>query len=159
MNAPILFALAYLAGTLAGIVSGLLLPWWASGGAAYLVGPGVFCLMFWRALKVVSTGDRPAIPATVRFVVETDTAKGVALGAFFGALAGAAAIDLAEVFPALQWPGHDIDGALLAILVGLAWAVGSVASDEEPISPFRAGLGLYLVVIVLSLLPILWGAL
>jgi hypothetical protein len=79
----------------------------------------------------------------------------------FGAFAGAAAVDASEVLDALVWPGHEVDGSVLALLVALAWLLGVVVSDEDDATfrPWLCGLGLYLFTLALTVFPAVWEVL
>lgn len=161
-----LFAVAYLVGTVAGIGSGLAMPWHLSGvvgWVTYIVGG----IVMWEARKDFErtlAAFRDCAPRDLRqraikdHVARQVRQSVVRMGIMFGCFSGAFAVGIVQVVPALEWPGHTIDGALLALLVALAWAVGTVASDERDINPGVAGFGLYLVVVALAMLPVLWGS-
>jgi uncharacterized membrane protein len=168
MTRPLLFAVAYIGGTMAGIVAGFVFPWHLSGSigwAVYLAG-GLSLFERRRDFNRTLAIFRDCAPLDLRqrairaHVADQERGVILRMGATFGCFAGATAVSLVDVLPALQVNGHDarIDGALLASLVALIWASISAAVDDRVIDPALRGASLYLVVAALSLLPFMWGA-
>lgn len=150
-----LFSLSHLIGTLAGIVTGLLLPWWISGVTGWA---GLIAAFAWylrgAEWDTVDGARRRASHAA-------------GFGWIWGAFSGALAVDAAEALDLLTWPGHDDHGygIIVALVVSLAWAIGDlVTPDDEdaaprPFRPGRVGLVLYLVIAALTLGPGVWEVL
>lgn len=138
-------AVAYLFGTVLGVISGWGLSFWFTGVTG------------WLLLLFVTWHNAVVDP---NHLYDSRRSRAVAWGAAFGAWSGAAAADVPEVLGALVWPGHETDGVFFAFLVALAWLIGCIISpDDEVDQPMRAGLGLYVVVVVLSYGPPLWEVL
>ncbi len=165
VSPSIIFAAAYLVGTAIGIPSGLLLPWLFAGAPAWAL---LIAVLVIRPLKPTPTQCMRArlsgIPLDVWHEEHDARVRCLALGLFWGAMAGAAAASMPTLLDALVWPGHDDGGfgPLVAGLVAVAWAVGVALEDETespPLRPNLAGFGLYLAVVTLSALPALWEVL
>lgn len=142
MNPRHTFAVAYLAGTLLGVVAGASLPFWLSGAAGYLVGLVVAALCF-------------------RLDVDRANSRALFFGSMLGAFAGAIAADVPEV---ARWftyaPIPDVTTG--ALLVAAAWLVGEVVTDDAtagPPRPLATGLVLYAIVLAIAAAPIAWGVL
>jgi hypothetical protein len=165
MKTSIIFSLAYFGGVALGLIGGHLLPWWASGVVGWSVAiVGVVV----NRLAVVTLVRRAAglsrsqrIYPLFAHLMRQRQSRMVTIGTSFGAFAGAAAVDASEVLDALVWPGHEVDGSILAMLVALAWLLGVVVSDEDDATfrPWVCGLGLYLFTLALTVLPAVWEVL
>ncbi len=169
MKTSIIFSLAYLGGVGLGLVGGHLLPWWASGVVGWSAIVGGFLARWmthrdfireWQTFNPSASMDAKARALVSNFKARRESAA-VVLGVSFGAFAGAAAVDASEVLDALVWPGHEVDGSVLALLVALAWLLGVVVSDEDNATfrPWLCGLGLYLFTVVLTVFPAVWEVL
>lgn len=143
MTTAHVFAACYLAGLAVGAVCAAELPWWLSGGPA------------WVLLLTTIAAD---IISTPRWGVEKSKALG--FGCFFGAMSGAAAADFAEVADLLIWPGHDSTAAMSAALgVGACWALASVLITPSYMTntrhPAIVGAWLYIGTAVIAYAPLL----
>lgn len=165
MTHATIFAVACLVGTLVGMPSGHYLPLWLSGAPAWVMAAAALLI---RPLRPSQQDWRWAFAA-----VQPDLVRGrirqldeahsrrvacLALGLFWGAMAGAAATSMSTVLDWLLWPGHDDDGwgVAVATLAAMGWLVGAAVDvEDEPLRPGRAGLFLYLVVVTLCALPAL----
>lgn len=135
-------AVAYLFGTVLGVISGWGLSWWCSGVTGWLLLFGL--VMLYALLDERNTND-------------LEKERAVAWGAVFGAWSGAAAAEVPEVLDALIWPGHEVDGCIAAVVVAVAWLLGCIINrDDEVDQPMRACFGLYAVVVLLSYGPPMW---
>lgn len=135
-------AVAYLLGTILGVISGWGLSWWCSGVTGWLLLFGL--VMLYALLDERNTND-------------LEKERAVAWGAAFGAWSGAAAAEVPEVLDVLVWPGHETDGVFAAFLVALAWLIGcTISRDGEPDRPYLVGITLYAITHVLSYGPPLW---
>lgn len=168
MRPDVVFALAYLGGSLVGVLFGWMLPWWISGVAAYALGIAGYASTRWcdrrHAWAISHDAWLRPLPAQVfatrRHLREREALSCATLGSFFGALAGAACADASELLDLATWPGHEVDASILAVGVALAWLLGTVVSeDDHAFRPGRAGLGLYLVTVALAAFPAVWEAL
>ena len=138
-------AVAYLLGTILGIVTAWGLPWWASGVTGWML-----------LLSLTAYGWL----VDANNLYDPRTRDAVAWGAAFGAWSGAAAAEVPEVLGALVWPGHETDGVFFAFLVALAWLIGCIISrDEEPDRPLRVSLAMYAITLALSYGPTMWEVL
>lgn len=169
MSLSIIFAVAYFLGTCVGVASGLLLPWWLSGAAAWVLAGA---LMVWpllrpsqRALQRIFEHDPPQVVGDrLRALMDRCAAMNlrVVLGLFWGAMAGAGATSMPAVLDWLLWPGHG-DVALCVMLAGVvaaSWLLVSLADvGEDDCRPGLVGLALYLAVVTLCALPALWEVL
>lgn len=135
-------AVSYLVGVILGLFTGWALPWYASGCTGWLL----FACAFLYGEHVDQSDDH-----------DWRRERVVAVGASFGAWAGAAAAEVPEMLGVLAWPGHESDGAFVALLVAASWLMGCIVAREgEAESPVRDGLSLYLLTIVLAYGPPLW---
>lgn len=169
MSASSIFAVAYLVGTLIGLLAGLLLPWWLSGAPAYVAAAS---LIIWPRIRPTDAelcrafdrGPPQEIGRRIESLMDSVARRNVALthGTFWGLLSGAAVVSMPAALDWFLWPGHATSGwgYLAAVLVAVGWLFGTVVDDEaDPLRPGRAGLGLYLVVVTLCALPALWEVL
>ena len=143
MNTAQVFAALHLAGTCIGIAWADRMPWWLGGLPAYVLGA-----------LVVIVGVQ--LGTWMRRAWWTDAA---AWGVFWGAMLGAAAVDSAEFADWLTWPGHESTFMVAsALTVSFAWAFASVAMPLDKgrdIKPARVGLALYVIVAIVSCVPLL----
>jgi len=166
---PVVFAVAHLAGTLVGLPSGALLPWWISGAPAWVLAGLVLWLRPFgptdRQWERAFTDRGPSqVGWRVRLLNEQHAQRVASLahGLFWGCLAGSLATSFGTAVTRLVWSYEDHGyGAVVAVVMSLGWLVGSATEDEAaaPTSPMLTGLGLYLVVAGLCLLPVLWEVL
>lgn len=169
MTPATIFAAAYLTGTLVGMPSGHHLPLWLSGAPAWAMAAAALLI---RPLRPSQRDWRWAFAAVQPDLVrdriqQLDEAHArrvacLALGLFWGAMAGAAATSMPAVLDWLLWPGHDDHGlgTAVATLAAMGWLVGAAIDvEDEPLRHGRAGLFLYLVVVTLCALPALWEVL
>lgn len=169
MRPSVVFAVAHLAGTLVGLPSGALLPWWCSGAPAWILAGLVLWL---RPLGPTSaqweqafTDRGPSqVGWRVRLLNEQHALRVASLahGLFWGCLPGTLAASWSDVVSMVLWPYDDRGfGLVVAVVMSLGWLVGAATEDEAaaPTSPMLTGLGLYLAVAGLCSLPILWEVL
>ncbi len=132
MRPATIFALAHLAGTLVGLPSGALLPWWLAGAPAWLLAGLVLWLrplgptgQQWE--RAFTDRGPSQVGWRVRLLNEQHAQRVASLahGLFWGCLAGTATED----------------------------------ESTAPPSPMFTGLGLYLVVAGLCALPVVWEVL
>ncbi len=169
MSPATIFSAAYLVGTSIGIPSGFLLPWLFAGAPAWiLAGMAILQRPFGPSQRewdrAFTRGPTELIGERIRHLNDEHAHRVacLALGLFWGAMAGAAAASMPTLLDALVRPGHDDGGfgPLVAGLVAVAWAVGVALEDESPpLRPNLAGFGLYLAVVILSAMPALWEVL
>ena len=168
MRPAVVFAVAHLAGTLVGLPSGAMLPWWCSGAPAWLLAGLVLRLRplapRWCEWEACATDRSPRSTWHLRAVWERhdQRVRAVALGLFWGCLAGTLAASWSDLVSPVLWPYDDRGfGPVVAVVMSLGWLVGSATEDEAaaPTSPMLTGLGLYLVVAGLCSLPVLWEVL
>lgn len=170
MKPSTVFAVGYLVGTAAGMPAGAWLPWWWSGLPAWLLGCSAGTLSILGPSE--ENRDQAFMNAPARHVVQRFQAlddkyrwlnRCLALGLFWGAMAGASATAMPQVLSALVWPGHDDAGlgVVAATLTALGWLVGAMLEpDDAPaLRPGVVGLGLYLVVTATCAMPVLWEVL
>jgi hypothetical protein len=153
----VVFAVAHLAGTLVGLPSGAMLPWWISGAPAWVL---LAAARRWysRPIRLPATwfGRRAVI-----WVPRPDR-RDVSLGLFWGCLASTLAASWSDLVSLVLWPYDDRGfGPVVAVVMSLGWLAGSATEDEAatPTSPMLTGLGLYLVIAGLCSLPVLWEVL
>lgn len=169
MTPATIFAVAYLVGTLIGMPAGYYLPLWMSGAPAWAMAAAALLIHplqpSQRDWKRAFSGTRPDIIRERLDQLHSAHAHRVAclaLGLFWGAMAGAAATSMPAVLDWLLWPGHDDRGwgVTVATLAAMGWLFDAALDPEdEPLHPGRAGLFLYLVVVTLCALPALWEVL
>lgn len=169
MTTATIFAVAYLVGTFVGLPAGAYLPLWLSGAPAWAMAAAVVFLRplgptdaMWR--RAFRPGAPDDVGDSVRRLDDWHARRlaCLALGLFWGAMAGAGATSTPAVVDLLAWPGHDDHGlgVTVAILVAMGWLFGAAVDDEdEPLRPGLAGLFLYAVVVTLCALPALWEVL
>ena len=169
MRPSVVFAVAHLAGTLVGLPSGALLPWWVSGAPAWVLAGLVLWL---RPFKPTYQEWRDALWESnphmagwrVRLLGERHdvVVRAVALGLFWGCLVGTLAASWSDLVSLLLWPYDDRGfGPVVAVVMSLGWLVGAATEDGAvvPPSPMLTGLGLYLVFVGLCSMPVLWEVL
>lgn len=138
-------AVAYLFGTVLGVISGWGLSFWFSGATGWLL----LLFVAWHNATVDQN-----------HLYDPGRSRAVAWGAAFGAWSGAAAAEVPEVLDALVWPGHEADGCIAAVVVAVAWLLGCIINrDDQVDQPMRTCFGLYAVVVLLSYGPPMWEVL
>jgi hypothetical protein len=168
MTPAAIFAVAYLAGTFVGLFSGAYLPLWLSGAPAWAMAVAAIVVRplgptdaMWR--RAFGPGSPDDVGASVRRLDEGHARRVacLALGLFWGAMAGAAATSMPAFVDLLAWPGYDDRGlgVTVAVLVAMGWLLGTVTTEDEPMRPGLAGLFLYVFTVTLCALPALWEVL
>jgi hypothetical protein len=169
VRTSVVFAVAHLAGTLVGLPSGAMLPWWVSGAPAWVIGFSAWALQPLQPndgeRRLAFTCGMPRLIGTrLRDldVMYRSLNRHLYLGLFWGCLAGTLAASWSDLVSLVLWPYDDRGfGPVVAVVMSLGWLVGSATEDEAtaPTSPMLTGLGLYLVIAGLCSLPVLWEAL
>lgn len=169
MTPATIFAVAYLVGAAVGMPAGVHLPWWLSGAPAWVMAVAVVILRplgptdeQWK--RSFRSGPPDDIGASVRRLDDWHARRVacLALGLFWGAMAGAAATAMPAMMDWLLWPGHDDHGwgAVVAVIAAAYWLLTATVDGESvPFRPGVAGLFLYAVVVTLCALPALWEVL
>jgi hypothetical protein len=168
MTPATIFAVAYLVGTFVGLPSGAYLPLWLSGAPAWAMAIAAVVLRplgptdaQWR--RAFDRGPATLVGVRLRHLNDWHAHRVacLALGLFWGAMAGAAATSMPAVFDWLAWPGYDDRGlgVTVAVLVAMGWLLGTVTTEDEPMRPGLAGLFLYVFTVTLCALPALWEVL
>ena len=128
-------SVAYLFGVFFGVVAGLALPWWISGIAGWILMLGLYLHSEYVDPLDLYERSREATPA---------------VGVAFGAWTGAACAEPPELIGAILRPGHEYDGAIIALAVALAWVLTSVADEpEEACRPMVVCAAAYLLTVAL----------
>lgn len=165
-----IFCAAHLASTAIGIAAGYGLPWWFAGAPAYAMAiAAVWMRPFSTSMaewdQAFWNGPAALIGERLRQLADEHAHRVTCLahGLFWGAITGAAATSIPAMLDWLTWSGHDDAGlgALVAVLVSVAWTTGAALEDDDapPLRPGLIGFGLYLVVVTLCALPALWEVL
>lgn len=169
MRPAVVFAVAHLAGTLVGLPSGVMLPWWCSCAPAWVLAGLVLWLrpfgpsgQEWREAFRDSSPSRAGWRVRLLGERHDQIVRATALGLFWGCLAGTLAASWSDLVSLALWPYDDRGfGPVVAVVMSLGWLAGAATDDEAaaPTSPMLTGLGLYLVVAGLCSLPVLWEVL
>lgn len=170
MSASSIFAVAYLLGTVAGLLAGLLLPWWLSGTPAYVAAAA---LIIWPRIRPTDVELRRAfdcgppqeIGRRIEALMDSVARRNVGLthGTFWGLLAGAAIASMPAALDWFLWSGHATSrwGCFAAVLVAVGWLFGTLCDveEQEMRHPGLVGLTMWTAAVSLCALPALWEVL
>lgn len=136
MNPRRTFAAAYFVGMTTGLASGVMLPWWLSGAPAWALA--------WAVHDIVSTHlPHPheymvASPQRIAMAWQRDRiVRNAVVGAFIGAMSGAAAASLPGFYAWAGFALRPLDGhlcgAMACAVVGIdAWVRGDEPCRASP---------------------------
>lgn len=148
------FATLYFVGMTAGLAAGVMLPWWISGAPAWALAWAVHDVAeshLPRADQFVTGSPQRIAAAWARDRI----ARSAVVGAFIGALSGALAADLPELYARIglasrPLDGHDCGAMACALVLSDAWVRGDAPAR---LSPGARGLLAYVTFLVVVALP------